>query len=61
MQIWDQREEVNWEPRSVVIVEGTPKREIQKEQKASAQEAAEVEERGATSGQRDVSSLEWLL
>jgi hypothetical protein len=52
-----QREEINWEPRSEVMVWGTPKREIQVEQSASAQARAEEEERGAASTQRVVRSM----
>ena len=48
----DQTEEVNWAPRSVVMVEGTPKREIQWRMKAEKTERAEVSASGIASGQR---------
>jgi hypothetical protein len=54
---WDQMEEVNWEPRSEVRIWGRPKREIQWEQRASAQAEAVVEERGMASAQRVVQSM----
>ena len=46
----DQRDDVNWAPRSEVIVLGRPKREIQPWKRAAAQSAAEVEDRGMASG-----------
>ena len=48
----DQTEEVNWAPRSVVMVDGTPKREIQWRMKAEKTERAEVSASGIASGQR---------
>ena len=52
----DQREEVNWAPRSDVRRAGTPKRETQERQKAEAQSEAVVEDKGTTSTQRVVRS-----
>ena len=48
----DQTEEVNWAPRSVVMVEGTPKPEIQWRMKAEKTERAEVSDNRIASGQR---------
>ena len=50
------REEENCVPLSVVMVSGTPKREIQDEQNASAQDRADVEATGTASNQRVVRS-----
>ncbi len=51
---WDQREEVNWELQSEVTVRGTPKQEIQEEQKAWAQADEEEEEREETASTQPV-------
>ena len=50
-------EDVNWAPRSEVIRAGTPKREIQAEIKARAQDSAVIEVNGVASGQRVVWSI----
>lgn len=55
-EICAQSEEVNCDPRSVVMVCVTPKREIHAETSASAHEEAVVEDRGTASGQRVVLS-----
>ena len=57
LQSEDQREDMNWEPRSEVMVVGTPNLEIHPENKAWAQLAAEMAERGIASGQRVVRSI----
>ena len=50
-------EDVNWAPQSEVKRAGTPKREIQVEIKAFAQDSADMEVNGAASGQRVVWSI----
>ena len=47
-QSWD----LNCRPRSVAMVEGTPKREMQPARKAWATDSAVMEVRGIASGQR---------
>ena len=51
-QILDQREEVNCVPLSLVIIDGTPKREIQPWNMAETHSAVEIPVRGIASGQR---------
>ena len=51
-----QREEVNCDPQSEVILAGTPNLKIQQEIKALAQSSAEVEDIGTALGQREVLS-----
>ena len=50
----DQRKDMNWEPRSEVMVVGTLNLKIHPENKAWAQLVAEMVERGIASGQRVV-------
>ena len=49
-QILDHSEEVNCVPLSLVIIEGTPKREIQLWNKAKTHSAVELPVKGITSG-----------
>ena len=56
-QTFDQMEEVNWAPLSEVRRAGTPNLEIQVEMKACAQDSAEIEDRGMTSGHLEVLSI----
>ena len=49
-------EDVNWAPRSEVILAGTPNLAIQPEMRALAQSAADMEDRGTTLGQQKVLS-----
>jgi len=51
-QILDHNEEVNCVPLSLVMIEGTPKGEIQPWNMAEAHSVAEIPRRGITSGQR---------
>ena len=51
------REEVNWAPRSEVMIDGTPNRPIQPAKRAFAQAAAVMEARGITSGYLVVLSM----
>ena len=46
----DHKEEVNCVPWSLVMIAGTPKREIQPRNMAEAHSAAEIPTRGTTSG-----------
>ena len=56
-QTSDQTEEVNCAPLSVVMTDGTPKREIHEERSACAQTTAVIEDRGTTSGHLEVLSI----
>ena len=49
--------EVNCAPLSVVMTDGTPKREIHEERSACAQTTAVIEDRGTTSGHLEVLSI----
>ena len=51
-QMADHREDVNCVPLSLVIISGTPKREIQPWKMAEAHSVAEIPVIGITSGQR---------
>ena len=50
-------EDVNWAPRSEVKRAGTPKRGIQIEIKACAQDSAEIKVNGVASGHQVVWSI----
>ena len=52
-----QMENVNWASQSEVIRAGTPKREIQVEIKARAQDSAVIEVNGVAYGQRVLQSI----
>ena len=51
-QILDHSEEVNCVPLSLVIMEGTPKREIQPWNRAETHSAVDIPVKGITSGHR---------
>ncbi len=53
----DHTADVNWAPRSEVMVSGTPKRETQTSHRAFAQEEADVPANGTASAQREVLSM----
>ncbi len=50
-------DDVNWAPLSEVMVSGTPNLHTQEEQRAAAQEAADVSLNGTASAQRVVLSI----
>ena len=55
--IWVKSEDSNWAPRSVVMVDGTPKEEIQLEMKARAIDLVVISLSGIACGQRVKQSM----